>query len=286
MYDSLSRREEIQQIHREYGNFYRLLGGATLVFVGVLLGAMLFSGNSALIPDDYLTNLYTEGVSVVLTIAVLNTLAERRDRLRRREEIREQLLRDAGSTVNVTARTAIDEIRARQWLAGDDALLRNADLRGANLENVDLRHADLRGVDFQRSNLKGARLRYTQLDGSDFRRARMHSTNLIEVDLRGALLRLAQMPSIRLGSADLSGLDLSHCDLSNALMTNTRLNDTRLFEANLRGADLRNADLTGAFLQRAQMDDVICDLRTILPDGTGWSSETDWTAFDALIEGA
>lgn len=284
--NALTRTEEINQIYREYSTFYRLLSGATLVFVGILLGAILFSGDSPLIPDDYLTNLYTEGVSVVLTIAVLNLFAERRERSRRREETREQLLRDAGSTVNATARSAVDEIRARGWLDGDEALLRDTDLSGANLENVDLRYSDLKGTDFRRSNLSGARMRYTQVDGCDFRRARMHGTNLIEVDLRRTQLRLARMPEIRLGSANLSGLDLSHCNLAGALLTNAQLTDTRLFEVDLRGADLRNADMTGAFLQRAQMDGVICDTRTILPDGNRWSPATDWTVFDALLTDA
>lgn len=284
MSQDITRTQEIRQIHREYGTFYRIAGGIGLVLFGVMIGAGMFSGNAPIIRDSYLTNLYTEGMSVLLTIVVLNYLAERRDTMRREMEIKEQLLRDAASTVNATARSSVDQTRKRDWHTGENALLRRADLREANLENTDLREFDLSGVDFRRANLSYARMRYAQLKDCDFRRAWMHAVNLIETDLRDSQLRLAKLDEARLGSADLSGLDLTNTTLEKARLTNSKLRGTQLFEADLRGADLRAADLTDADLRRTRMDGVVCNEKTILPDGRAWSTETDWRTFGALVD--
>lgn len=274
---SMTRTQEIREIHQDYSTFYRIFGGIGLVLVGVVIGAVMFSG------DGYFTNLYTEGMSVLLTIVVLNYLAERRDNIRREMEIKEQLLRDVASTVNATARSAVDQMRKRDWHIGEGALMRNVDLHEANLENTDLREFDLSGTDFRRANLSNARLRYTNLKGCDFRRAWMHRVNLIESDLRDTQMRLAKLDEARLGSADLSGLELSNTSLVKARLTNSKLCGAFLFEADLTGADLRAADFTDADMRRTRMDDVICNEKTILPDGNPWSPETDWRQFGALV---
>lgn len=81
-----------------------------------------------------------------------------------------------------------------------------ADLRNADLYEINLSRADLRGVD-----LRGANLRYVSLRGADLSRA-----NLSGADLRG----------VNLHNAELSGADLHNADL-------------RI--ANLCGAELHNA---------------------------------------------
>ena len=283
MDQDITRTQEIRLIHQQYGTFYRIISGVGLVLLGVMIGVGLFSGDAPLLRDAYITNLYTEGISVLLTIVVLNYLAERRDTSRRELETKEQLLRDAASTVNATARSAVDQTRKRDWHTGESALLRHIDLREANLENTDLRGFDLSGTDFRRANLSYARMRYTQLKDCDFRRAWMHAVNLIEMDLRDTQFRLAKLDEARLGSADISGVELSNTSLQKARLNNCKMRGTLLFEADLSGADLRAADLTDADLRRTRMDDVICDEKTILPDGYAWSAEVDWTVFGALV---
>ncbi len=82
-----------------------------------------------------------------------------------------------------------DEIREvieahRRWLQGEPdgrrADLAGADLRGANLRDVNLRGADIRGADIRDVNLRGADIR---------------GANLRDVNLRGADIRGASLPS-------------------------------------------------------------------------------------------
>ena len=50
---TLTRDEEIQQIHAQHGNFYRLLGGGALVTLGIAIGAVLFSGATPLLSGGF-----------------------------------------------------------------------------------------------------------------------------------------------------------------------------------------------------------------------------------------
>ena len=95
-----------------------------------------------------------------------------------------------------------------------DGNLRSADLSGANLRSADLYGADLSRADLRSADLSGANLR---------------SADLVGANLVGANLR----------SADLYGADLRYADL---------------YGANLRYADLRYADLYGADLYGANHD--------------------------------
>ena len=65
----------------------------------------------------------------------------------------------------------------RNWIYGDDggiqADLRGADLRDANLRDTDLRGADLRGADLRDTDLQGADLRYTDLQDANLRGANL-----------------------------------------------------------------------------------------------------------------
>ena len=67
----------------------------------------------------------------------------------------------------------------------------------------DLRDAELRGAQLQRANLSGARL-----DGADLRNANLSFTSLTGASLQGADLRGAVLEGTDLRSADLSGAKL------------------------------------------------------------------------------
>ena len=94
--------------------------------------------------------------------------------------------------------------------------LRDADLRGAELYDANLRGANLRDADLYDAELRGANLRDADLRGAD----------LYDADLRGADLRGADLRDANLRDADLRGADL--------------------YDADLRDADLRDANLRGA----------------------------------------
>ena len=77
--------------YKDYRDFYDYLAGFSILALGVLIGAMIFS-------DGYDTNVYTELLSVVATIAILDRRSERRERKRQESETKARLIREAGST--------------------------------------------------------------------------------------------------------------------------------------------------------------------------------------------
>lgn len=66
--------------------------------------------------------------------------------------------------------------------------LNNADLRGTNLSLTDLRGADLRGADLRDANLKRANLMYANLRGADLRDANLKGIDFRSADLTDASL--------------------------------------------------------------------------------------------------
>ena len=92
------------------------------------------------------------------------------------------------------------------------------------IENIDYK-ANLRSADLSDVDLRGANLSDADLRGADLRGANLSDANLSDANLRGA----------DLGGADLRGADLSDANLS----------DANLRGVNLRGADLSDANLRG-----------------------------------------
>ena len=69
----------------------------------------------------------------------------------------------------------------KKWLnnkGGKKAVLREADLGGANLRNADLRNADLYGADLREADLRGADLRNADLRGANLRNADLYGADL------------------------------------------------------------------------------------------------------------
>lgn len=259
----------------------QLSAGTLLVLIGIFIGSMLFRHDSG-----YATNLYTELLSISVTVFILDLRADWRENRRREREIKERLIRDAGSTVNDAAKAAIDEIRKRGWLVGADSLLIGVDLKRANLREARFDLANLSGADLFDAELRGANLRNALLVGvnlqnADLQDAHIWAANLENASLWGADLRHANLRKTNLSHSDLlsarlDGADLQDCDLSGA----------NLAAANLRSADLRGANLQGAkLIHRTEMGDVAItefDQSTILPDGRSWSLEIDLTDYGAI----
>lgn len=96
------------------------------------------------------------------------------------------------------------------------------DLKGANLERVDLSGADLSGA-----ILEDANLTYADLSGSTFN----------ETNLRGA----------NLFSADLDRADFEHADLREAILEGASMEGTNFTQADLRGVGrFPTAEFVGA----------------------------------------
>ena len=92
----------------------------------------------------------------------------------------------------------------KKWLndekGGIRADLSNADLREADLSDVNLSYAYLRGADLSDVNLSYANLSGVDLRGADLRYANLSEANLIEADLR----------YVNLSNAILRGADLRY----------------------------------------------------------------------------
>jgi uncharacterized protein YjbI with pentapeptide repeats len=144
-----------------------------------------------------------------------------------------------------------------------DNRIRFEDLRGLNLQGVDLSHLDIYAVDFSGSNLSNALLygasfgKYgdeeieacpVDLSGTDLTRADLRRAALPGTKLVGARLDNANCRGARFGwLMDLNGaeypVDMSHSSLSETNLRETVLDDTIMTESLLF-----NTDLTGAKL--------------------------------------
>ncbi len=159
-----------------------------------------------------------------------------------------------------------DESRGRVRLTRSE--LPGADLKRANLRQVDLSGAQLRGshltdavlggADFTEANLEEADLRKSDLAGAILHKAALNGANLQdtlleEMDARGASLRFARLERAALDSANMEGADLWGARLDDATLTEANLCDARFHEATLVGANLSRADLQRADLRDANL---------------------------------
>ena len=146
----------------------------------------------------------------------------------------------------------------RQDNRGQNAVLSNAEFRGADLSGIDFRMADLRNsllidVDLRNSDLNeakfvGAHLVRTRLNG-----AKLHNANLGGLDLSGIDFRMADLRNSDLRSANLERANLENVDLANTNLTRTSFKSANLVSAALEGANLNGTNLWGADLSGAKL---------------------------------
>ena len=244
----MKRWKEIWRIRKQYDSIYNILTFAAVLCAGILLGAYIFRDG-----DGYDINIWTEALGVAagagVTVFVLDSLNERRNREREEQELKRRLIREAGSRSSLVTKNAVSVIREKEWIANDDGIL-----KGANL-----RKADFRGeVDLSGANLQG----------TDFENALLIEVNLSMADVRGANLGHAHLELSNLFKADLRGANLMHANLGSA----------RLIRANLQGAYLLNAKISGPFFGVRRLPDInnaggsaVEFPPTILPDGTEYT---------------
>jgi len=245
--DFREKDKEIKAVWEKYAWFYPFLGGLLLLGIGFWLGMNWFAGDDGGL--GYVTNLYTELLSIGVTIVVLDRINQYRER----QNLKKRLVAEAGSRSQTTAVSAVDWLRREGWLEGDDGLLKDIDLRGANLAGVDLSRANLEGTNLWGTNLEGVNVGFAKLEGADLRGAKLEGANL-----RGA----------KLEGANLNG---------------AKLEKASLWEANLEGADLRYAKLGGAVLDNANLDNTNL-ISTTLPDGMKWEEGVDMTKFNRTYQ--
>ncbi len=128
------QRERIQQVYGDYKWFYQVLGGGALVLLSVLIESGWYRWDSG-----YGRTLYTELISIAVTVAIVDRLNQRRAT----EQLKKRLVCEADSRSNNMAVSAIDWLRAKGWLTGEERLLHDEFLRSANLQGTDLCNANL-----------------------------------------------------------------------------------------------------------------------------------------------
>lgn len=243
-----SRPKEIREIHSTYKLFYVVMVISVALGAGILIGAAVFADD----PNGYAMNLVTEGfgvaISVVITVFVIDRIYERRGAMRRTEELKRRLVREAGSRVNGTAVAAIEHMRHRGWLNGNYGILKGSFLLDANLQGADLNWADLQDATWTSANLQNADMISANLQSAKLSLANLRNVRLWRGILQNADLQMTSLQGANLWEADLRDADLNHANLHDADLRGVNLQGTNLRHANLQGTHLDNAELRGVLL--------------------------------------
>lgn len=139
----------------------------------------------------------------------------------------------------------------------------NCDLRGANLQEMDLSGTNLEGAQLSQANLSQAKLEKAYLIGANLQQA-----NLKEAQMRDARLAYSDLSGSQLNNAELGGANLEQSNLTKAILrqanlsttdrrvtwlVGTNFTDANLQESQLRGVNLQRANLSQANLQQANL---------------------------------
>lgn len=254
-----SRWEEIVEIWRTYPPLYALAG----FLVGVLMFPAIFVISTDAV--HLLENLVPEAFGIAFTVFLIDSLYARRARQQQIQELKEQLIREAGSPANTMALHAIKELRNHKWLEGEQGLLKGKDLMDAALQKAKLAEACLYKTDISYADLTEANLYMCD----------MRLANLWRANLRNAILKWADLSHATLVGADLRGANLAWCNLEGATLWGYSVNNQKLvkFDSEWDG------DWERFIPDGAKSFPALFDNKTILPDGTPWTEQTDMRRF-------
>ena len=237
-----------RNIHHEYADDSRVLGVVGLVLVGLVI----FSGDRL----SYSMNAYTELLSIIVTVVVVDRLATRRAEQQRKAELIAQM----ASKNNAVAVGAATLMKHLGWGFCEDDSLNHIDLVGANLEQTS----------FVDVNLKGAYLSWAYLSQTSFERANLENADFIHAILKKASFGNANLEGTQFAHSNLEGTSFINASLERANLSGANLKEAKLMMANLKEANLSNTNLEGANLSSAKLNE-----QTILPDDLYWTPETD-----------
>ncbi len=159
---------------------------------------------------DYYANISAEFGSVAITVLIIDTLNQRRQR----EEEKQRLIRQMGSKENGLALQAVEELRVL-------GALKDGSLHAKNLEE-----ANLQGVRMGRVNLRHARMDFSKLNGAHLFFANMEGADMSGVDFSRAVLTGANLRHADLVAANLRGALLSEADLMHAKLDRAQFDET------------------------------------------------------------
>ena len=219
------RRKRYEATQRPYPIIYSVVLGTIAVIVTVWIGSVVFETAS------YSMNIYTEGISIAVTVFIINRVS----RIRELQQLRVRLYREAKSRSNDIAIRAVERMKYENWLLGDDSFLQRVDLTYANLQGADLKQANLCGSGLNDSELENADLTNANLEEVWFMIANMKSAQLSNANLTGAILIGADLQGANLTGAYMKGAMLGGSKLEETTFTGTTLPDGSEY---LEGMDL------------------------------------------------
>jgi uncharacterized protein YjbI with pentapeptide repeats len=190
--------------------------------------------------DDFYSNVAVDLAFTALTILVIDSLDDRRERKMEKDRLKLQM----GSPNNGTATEAVRVLRFHGWLT-------DGSLKETLLEGADLSHCNLTGCQLQGAKMAGVNLTDTVMKHSNLTHAMLNSAQLQDCDLSDSTLDHAM----------LYGANLQHANLSNS-----SLKGANLMNADLRGANLYRVDLTDANLRNADFTDANLLHVTVTPE--------------------
>ncbi len=166
--------------------------------------------------------------------------------------------------------------------------LRGADFTGANLEGVasypsgtdpenpqansDMSWADFTSAHMELTRLAGVTMTGAAFNGTNLNYADLSSTELSGASFAGAVLVNSDLSGSVLAGANLSGAKLFrawlfYSDLSGAILDLADLREVDIEDTVTEAAIARAADMRGMlFLTQAQLDGMVGDAMTLLPD--------------------
>lgn len=166
-----------------------ILGVAVSTSVASAVMFMGQGGSSGEWLAGWLQNLGSEMLGAFATFWLIHLLVggrEEKGRLMRQMRIRD----------NALALQAVEELRAKGWLA--DGSLDGATLMNANLLKVRLSDAQMRQVDLHGAILRGARLERVNFSGANLWGADLQDAGLKNVNLEGADLFQANLRGVKM----------------------------------------------------------------------------------------
>lgn len=133
------------------------------------------------------------------------------------------------------------------------------------LENCTFDLAYLVKVNFTSATLKSLSIKRAILVDTDFTNCIMPKSKFIDCTIQNGVF-----VNTKINEGVFDGTDISYADFSGA-----NIEGASFVNANLRGANLRGARLYGSDFRGANLDEVLLDKHTTLPDGRQWTNDID-----------
>lgn len=222
--------------------------------------------------EGMLQNFGTEMIGTVITFILFEIIIAGGQRRREAEQRHEREQYDQLMAYR-QAKTANQRQQILESM-GTDGLLRGLKTENIRFEKANLASVDCRDCIFTNVDLSGCDLRDAHLGN-----IRLTNATLSRVDMTNAQLMDADLPQVyALGAnfqhADMRKINFWGANLRNSTLKGADLRGARLSWANLSWANLQDADLRGA-----NLDHVVMNEGTILPDGSSYENRSQLARF-------